>query len=310
MSKILPAISALGTQWLIEIFDEVSPEKTDEAFGLIRLFLSDFEAKYSRFKPDSIISTVNRTKVLYRPDPTTISLLNFGKEMYKETGGIFNLLIGGYLMARGYDSDYSFAPKAEPTILPSPLSDLSINSESITLQAGLIDLGGYGKGFIIDRLADYLKVLGFDYFLINGGGDMYATSDYGKPVTIYLEHPINTDTYIKETTIMNQGFAASSTHKRRWKVAGQEYSHIVDTKKNVAPTIEVDGGFAQIDHNPDTLGIYTKAPTAVLADVWSTTLLISDVMNHTVALEKAQIAYAYFNTNDNTLTQSQFFSCK
>ena len=310
MSKILPTISALGTHWLVEIFDAVTEEKADETYRLISFFLSEFEAKYSRFKHNSIISTINRTKIFNRPDPTTISLLTFGKEMYQETGGIFNLLIGEYLTARGYDTVYSFTPKAEPEILPSPLSDLSINSEYITLQAGLIDLGGYGKGFLIDRLAEYLQELGFRYFLINGGGDMYATSDHGEPVTIYLEHPIHTDTYIKEITIIDQGFAASSTHKRRWKVTGQEYSHIVDTKNNVAPTTPVDGGEAQIDHNPDTLGIYTKAPTAVLADVWSTTFLLSDPKNHTIALEKSQIDFARFNTEDNTLTQSQFFSCK
>lgn len=62
MSKTLPAISALGTQWLVEIFDEATEEKVDETTSLVDLFLTNFEDKYSRFLPDSIISTVNRTK--------------------------------------------------------------------------------------------------------------------------------------------------------------------------------------------------------------------------------------------------------
>jgi hypothetical protein len=64
MSKVLPAIKALGTTWFVELFDEVPAKTADETYGLIGRFLSEFEATYSRFKPDSIISTVNRTKQL------------------------------------------------------------------------------------------------------------------------------------------------------------------------------------------------------------------------------------------------------
>lgn len=301
MTKVLPPISALGTVWLVEIFDEVTTEKTDEAFGLIRLFLSDFEAKYSRFKPASDISILNRTGQLENPDKTTILLLNLGQQFYKDTDGIFNILVGEYLLARGYDADYSFSPKAEPVIIPSPLESLIISDSLITLTVGQLDLGGYGKGFLIDRLAEYLQELGFQYFLINGGGDMYATSDHDNPITIYLEHPILTSTYIAETTIKNQGFAASSTHKRRWKVAGQEYSHIIDTTEGQRKIVTDTNG------KPDTLGLYTKAPTAVMADAWATTLLISNPNNHASALKEAHIEYASFNTSNNTLTQSSNF---
>ncbi len=301
MSIVLPTIPALGTTWLVEIFGDVSKEKADETCGLIRLFLIDFEAKYSRFKPDSIISTINYTKRLDRPDQTTIELLHLGQQLYKDTDGIFNILVGEHLLARGYDADYSFSPVAEPLTIPSPLQSLTISDSLITLSAGAVDLGGYGKGFAIDRLANYLHELGFPYFLINGGGDMYATSDQGVPVTIYLEHPTKPGTYVEQTSLQDQGFAASSTHKRRWKVAGQEYSHIVDTSTQKGETS------TNTNPNPDTLGIYVKAPKAVTADAWATTLLISNPENHASVIENTQISYAIFNTTSNTLTQSNNF---
>ncbi len=263
MSTVLPAISALGTTWLVELFDGTANEKADETHGLIRLFLAAFETKYSRFNPDSIISTINRTNELENPDETTIELLTLGQQLYHDTDGIFNMLVGKHLIARGYDADYSFAPTEEPETVPSPLKALTITPERITLTAGHIDLGGYGKGFLIDRLANWLRERGFEYFLINGGGDMYATSDHSEPITIYLEHPTEPGTYIAETTLKDQGFAASSTHKRRWKVSGKEYSHIVDTSAEKSISV-------------DEFGIYVKAPKAVTADAWATTLLIRD----------------------------------
>ncbi len=295
MSIVLPAISALGTTWLVELFDEVSGETANETTGLIGRFLSDFEAQYSRFKPDSVISTINRTKLFNQPDKTTIEILTLGQQLYRDTNGIFNMLVGEHLVARGYDADYSFVPKTEPAEIPSPLTSLVVTPERVTLTAGLIDLGGYGKGYLIDHLAEFLRARGFSHFLINGGGDMYATSDNGQPITIYLEHPTVPGTYIAKTTILNQGFAASSTHKRRWKVSGTEYSHIVDTSENKSASA-------------DTFGIYVKAPSAVIADTWSTTLLISPPEHHAEALTRAGVSFARFNTTDSTLRTSKNFS--
>jgi thiamine biosynthesis lipoprotein ApbE len=124
---------------------------------------------------------------------------------------------------------------------------------------------------------------------------MYATSDYEKPLTIYLEHPSEPGTYIAETSLMNQGFAASSTHKRRWKVSGKEYSHIINTA-------QTEAGIAI-----DEFGIYTKAPTAVLADAWSTTLLISKPGEHKEALTLANVSFALFNSTNSTLQKSLSF---
>ncbi len=306
MSIVLPAITALGTAWYVELFDDITTEKTNEMYRLVSLFLSDFEATYSRFKPNSTLSKLNQTGRLENPDTATIELLELGQKFYRDTNGIFNMLVGKHLIARGYDANYSFKPTLEPVDFPSPLTDLIITDTTIILQKGHLDLGGYGKGFLIDRLANYLTSLGFSFFLINGGGDIYATSDHNEAVLIYLEHPSVTGTYIGTTTLKDQGFAASSTHKRRWKVGDKEYSHIVDTGKpvnheslqNSTPTPQAQA---------DNLGIYTKAKTAVVADVWATTLLISDPREHHTTLLTDSIDFARFDTTQNHLTKSPNF---
>jgi len=301
MSRVLPAISALGTTWLVEIFDQVTEEQAAVIYDDCCLFLFTFEVNYSRFKPDSIISTLNRTKILDQPDALTTSLLTFGRNMYQETNGVFNILVGEALEHRGYDANYSLTPKSkeEPTP-PSPLEALIISRDKITLLGGQIDLGGFAKGYAIDLLAKRLKEQrGLNYFLINGGGDMFATSDHCEPITIYLEHPTKPGSFVAETTLKDQGFAASSSHKRKWQVDGTEYSHIVDTRSKDPKRA---AGKLATPPPANTLGIYTKAPTAAEADTWATTLLINPNSS-----TSPSIAICTFNTTTKTQRRSPNF---
>ncbi len=294
MSIVLPAITALGTTWYVELFDDITTDKTDETHRLVSFFLANFEQTYSRFIPNSTLSKLNAERQLITPDAVTIQLLQLGQHYYEATNGIFNILLGEHLIARGYDSTYSFYPTTTPTEIPSPISDLIITDTAIILKNGQLDLGGYGKGFLIDQLASYLTTLGFKHFLINGGGDMYGTSDHGDPIVIYLEHPTEPGTYIGTTTLFNQGFAASSTHKRRWQVDGRTYSHIIDTTNNR-------------ENSSDNVGTYLKAKNATTADVWATTLLITNPEPFTNHFIEENIAVARFDTTADSLVTSSLF---
>ena len=290
----LPTLYALGTHFWIEIFDEqVTEETLDKIFGLVQGFLTKFENDYSRFTATSLISRLNTSRELLDSPLELAELLRLGVKLYDDTNGIFNLLIGETLAARGYDAAYTFTAQPEPAIIPNPHESLSIETDKITLTHGQIDIGGYGKGYAIDAIVTLLKErCGIDYFLINGGGDMYGTSDKGTPITIYLEHPIEPETYIGRTTIFNNGFAASSHHKRRWRSGGKTYHHIVDTKGS---------GMLASDAS------FITAPSALLADVFGTVALLANTpaMNHFAT--KYELGVANFIA-PSTLTHNQHFN--
>jgi thiamine biosynthesis lipoprotein len=287
--SILPTIKGLGTSWWIEVFDELSAENAQIIFDDLSVFISNFDNNYSRFKPESIVSNLNSTRKLLKPTQETIDILNYGLMLYHDTNQVFNFLIGETMEAHGYDAKYSFTPQDSSVTTPDPAEALRISPERIVLSLGHIDIGGYGKGYLIDLIAQRLKDLcQLQYFLINGGGDMFGTSDFGKPITVYLEHPTKGDTYIEQTTLLNEGFAASSTQKRRWESAGKVYTHIVDTKTG--------------ESSLNSLGIFVKAPTAALADAWATTLLISAPKNHTKVMKAKLIRAAAYDETQNTLS--------
>ncbi len=272
----LPTINALGTQFWIEIWDDVPQTTLTTIHTRIEGLLLDFENTYSRFKSDSLLSQLNQTGSLANPSLAFRDLLLCGLGLYDKTRGLCNMMVGETLEASGYDQNYSFTPKSCTADIPNPHDILTITPTTITLTRGRIDIGGYGKGLVIDQIATLLRdEYSLSYFLINGGGDMYGTSNHGKPITLYLEHPTIPDTYLGTVDLVNQGFAASSIHKRAWRYNGKSYHHIIDTHT----------GPNQVAEKSDAS--FVVAATALDADVFATIALIAPP----VLLEKFAIQY-------------------
>ena len=283
---------AIGTHFWIEIFDEISNEVLLATKSHLELLCSDFNEHYSRFRTDSQISILNRERRLDNPSKECQGLLSYGKGLYLRTHTTFNILTGHILEARGYDANYSFTaiPSLASLKICNPLTDLTISDEAVTLSCGNLDIGGYGKGWLIDILAADLLSHGIKYFLVNGGGDMYATSDDENPISIYLEHPTESGKYLIETTLHNQGFAASSPFKRQWSDKGVTYTHIVSDKEVLS------------------LGAFTKATTATDADAFVTACGLLSEAELLALSEQEDISFARFNPQTNELWQTENFS--
>jgi thiamine biosynthesis lipoprotein len=177
----------------------------------------------------------------------------------------------------------------------SPHEALFITTDRITLKHGLVDVGGFGKGYALDAVVHLLKEKHhLVYFLVNGGGDMYGTSNHKEPIEIYLEHPTVAATYLSTTTLLNQGFAASSPHKRTWQHAGITYSHIIDTTSGV------------IVSRPDAT--FIKATTACTADIFATVALIVTLKTMQELSVREQLGVASFSLIDNTFTHNPAFT--
>lgn len=288
---------ALGTTWWVEIFEEVDDKRLDELTESIKALVRSIETRFSRFLPDSLITTLNTARILSSNDADLFTLIKLGQDFYTATNGVFNCLLGEHIESRGYDAEYSFTPTRIPVQFPNPLTDIIIDNETITLNTGKLDLGGYGKGWAIDQVVDLLRHEGITEFLINAGGDMYGTSEGSKPITIYLEHPTSPDTYIGSVTLHNQGFAASSPHKRKWQHAGKTYTHIIDTTLNT-----------QLAPEEVTDAVFVKASSAVTADAFATAALLAEPKELLDIAIDHQLGLAFFNQTTNALFTNPAFT--
>ncbi len=285
---VLDGYKGLGTFFWVELFlleDEELHNRT-----LIQSFLeetiSSFNDRYSRFRYESLLSELNRNKIVAY-DYHLATMLKRALEASQVTNNAFTLFIKEALEEKGYGKQSNI----KIDLKQRELSFVTINEETISLHGNIgIDLGGIGKGYLIDLLATSLQEK-FDlhFFVINGGGDIYATSNHGSPVTLYLEHPINEGEYIGSIQIKNMAFCSSSSFKRRWQKNGKEVNHFIADKEVWAAS-------------------YVLADTATIADIYATVYCIeSDNEERLMRLSRRTTTEYTVITREGKILQSDHF---
>ena len=109
------------------------------------------ERELSRFLPNSDIARVNRLSAgeATRVSPATAECLAIARHMFDLTGGAFDVSIGTGLGSLDLDPD-----------------GLLVRAAKAGVQ---IDLGGIGKGYAVDRMAELLEEWGLEQAIVHGG---------------------------------------------------------------------------------------------------------------------------------------------
>jgi thiamine biosynthesis lipoprotein len=109
------------------------------------------ERDLSRFLPNSDIGRVNRLAAgeRTRVSPSTMECLVIARHLFDLTAGAFDVSIGTGLPSLALDPD-EFLVRA-------------------TADGILVDLGGIGKGYAVDRMAELLEEWGVVVSLVHGG---------------------------------------------------------------------------------------------------------------------------------------------
>lgn len=204
------------------------------------------EARLSRFIEGSDVSRINRMaagETLYLSEPCHQCLL-LALDACARTGGLFDITLGTRI-------DHQKHGAAEPT--PPLAGKLTIHPDiaAITCEepGREIDLGGIGKGFALDQLRQLLSEWGVeDALLAAGASSLLAFGPESWPVDL------TGDTDVMRVSIRNQSLSASGT--------GIQGAHIVHPW---GPEAMPAAPFRRV---------WVTAPTAVLAEVWSTALML------------------------------------
>jgi len=109
------------------------------------------ERELSRFLPNSDIARVNRLTAgeTARVSPATAECLAIARHMFDLTGGAFDVSIGTGLPSLDLDPD-----------------GLLIRATTAGVQ---VDLGGIGKGYAVDRMAELLEEWDLEQAIVHGG---------------------------------------------------------------------------------------------------------------------------------------------
>jgi len=156
------------------------------------------EGELSRFRPNSDIARINHLAAggSTRVGASTMECLVIARHMFDLTAGAFDVSIG------------------------SGLPSLELNPEGFLVRATAdgvqIDLGGIGKGYAVDRMADLLGEWGLERALVHGGFSSVLALEApagrdGWPLT--LSDPADPSRVLAALTVRQMALGASGMRK-------------------------------------------------------------------------------------------------
>jgi FAD:protein FMN transferase len=222
---------AIGTRWEIETGEPLGREV--QAAVLDRV--AEFDATYSRFRPDSLVTRLAAAPSGGRfdfPDDST-ALFDLYDRLHAATDGAVDPLVGRDLELLGYDRAYSLTPvhrveweAVRAAGRPSWSRDVVREGTSLVTRRPLvIDVGAAGKGYLVDIVSGILREAGFARFVVDASGDLRQVGAPG--LDVGLEHPHDPDLVVGVARLQDQALCASATNRRAW---GDGLHHVLDAR--------------------------------------------------------------------------------
>lgn len=194
------------------------------------------ERKYSRYRDDGIVHAINNSDGdPIALDDETASLLDYAQQTYTLSGGLFDITSG--VLRRAWTFDGSEAQPdtglIEKLLRSVGWNRVEMSDGQIRLPAGMeIDLGGIGKEYAVDRVAQLAYEQHGKSLMVNFGGDIRAirsAQDDG-PWDVGLENPEAENKAIGLLTLAHGAVATSGDSRRFCTFKGKRLGHILDPR--------------------------------------------------------------------------------
>ena len=283
----------------VQIFDSVDEDVLKGCEKLCKKYDSMFSNKIE----DSEISRINSAGGNpVEVSKETIKLIKKGIYYSEMSDGAFDITIAPV------SSLWDF--KAETPSVPSPEAIAEavshVNYENIIIRdntvkltdphAG-IDLGAIAKGYIADRIKDYLEEEGVRHAMINLGGNVLAMGSKldGSDYNIGIQEPFDeTGEPITSVKISDKSVVTSGIYQRYFKADGKIYHHILDPNTGYP-----------CENNLYSVTILTDS--SLTADALSTTCFLLGYDRGMKLINQLDNVDAVFITNDNQIHYSKNF---
>lgn len=171
--------------------------------------------------------------------PELAAMLRDATQLSEQSGGLFNPAIGGLIELWGFQSD-EFQPllpdadKVAALVAANPrMSDLVFDGDRVGSRnrSVKIDLGGYAKGYALDRAADLLRKQGINNALVNIGGNVMALGRHGdRSWRVGIQHPRKSGALALLELQDGEAVGTSGDYQRYFELDGRRYCHLIDPR--------------------------------------------------------------------------------
>ncbi len=259
--------------------------------ALARRLLEHLESRWSRFRPESDISRINRACGIAVPvDPATIELVTAMVHAWVVTERAFDPTLLAPLIGLGHATSWddparvtSLPPMAAPRGRPYEIAVDLANSTIVAPYGTVLDAGGIGKGLAADRVASELIEAGADGVLVNIGGDLRVAGhppqgELGWQIAVgspYADDADGGDAECARVAIAEGGVATSGTTRRRWTTAdGMNVHHVLDPATLMPVDTSRSGDGQSGDGVSEVVQVTVAASSAMWAEVHTKSVLV------------------------------------
>ena len=236
--------------------------------------------------------------------PELAAMLQDATQLSAQSDGLFNPAIGGIVALWGFHTD-EFKPalpdekRLAALVAARPqMADLTHTSSTSSGQfarsknkAVQLDLGGYAKGYALDRAAEILRKQNINNALINIGGNVLALGTHDtRAWRVGIQHPRKPGALATLELHDGETIGTSGDYQRYFELGGVRYCHLIDPRSG----LPVQGVQA--------VTVLTRGPRAgVLSDAVSKPLFISGVAEWRSAAQKMNLTQALLIDGSGTV---------
>ena len=239
--------------------------------------LEAINASMSTYRPDSEISRFNQMQRIDTPLPISTAfqeVMRVSRQLFQMTRGAWDGTLDPLIDLWGFgrtQRSKDRAPTAEEiqALLPAvgfhhivlhADGQLSKRQSSVSL-----DLASVAKGYAVDAIASLIGDKGFENYLVEIGGEVYAAGVRidGQPWRIGINKPdagAPFDQVYRIVNLQDRAFATSGDYRNFFEIEGQRYAHIIDPRTGYP----VANGVVSVSVTADTCALADGLATALM----------------------------------------------
>ena len=261
---------AMGSRCEIRLY----ARSEEEAFAAAHGAAADvqrLEAKYSRYRDDSVTAAINRvgaTGGAIAVDNETARLLDYGATCFIQSDGLFDLTSG--VLREAWGAHCRSLPETgtlERLLQRVGWDKLRWSRPCLEfpLRGMELDFGGVVKEYAADRAAVICADAGMRHGLVDLGGDIRIIGPHpdGAPWRVGIQHPRRPDGVMATLDVAQGAVATSGDYERYLAIDGRRYCHIVSPRTGMP----VEG----------LAGVSVFAPECVVAGSATTIAMLKEV---------------------------------
>lgn len=249
-------------------YNPARSQQLTRAMDVVWARFADIHNRMSIYDPDSDINKINQayTTAVEIPEDT-YRLIKDSLVYHQLSGGVYDITLGPLIQLWKRKGKEGQLPSKDEIETAQSLTGMQaiilLDNHRVQLAEGTkINMDSIGDGFAADEAAKILRTYGFEDFLVDASGELFAggMNCQGHKWRVGIRNPDDTNGLLDVVELSNAAVSTSGNYERYFLIDGTKYAHIINPR----------GGYPA----KGILSATVIAPSAQFADFLSTALCV------------------------------------